>query len=301
MVGWTPLDYFVSLHCKLSLDMTKRISLLFFLFSAFCVSSSHAQLLDLSIPSGELPSDVASWQDKKDIVHLAFSMPEGIELDNAHIIFEVTEGVEHTLISTRAKFRLQPEINGSFKKKSFVFNDLVNSEAIDIDSSIKTPSSMLGKLAGGFFGICFYLVDSSGNHITAVSQACTNFFVRDIDPPLLINPANGTMISLNGPLTFSWTPAHVLSQTVHYQFKMFPIFSNQTPDQAMASSSAVYKSDDIFSSTFIYPSDAPQLNTFPTARGFAWVVTQLNEDGKAIGKNYGRSLPSVIYKTTERK
>jgi hypothetical protein len=281
--------------------MVKQIFALLFFLTVFNFSHLHAQILDLSIPSGELPSDIATWQDKPDLLHLSFAIPDGIELDNAHIIFEVTEGVEHILISTRTKFRDQPPLSGKFKKKSFTFNDLVNSESIDIDPSVKSPSSVLGKLPGGFFGICFFLVDSSGKPITSIYQGCTNFFVRDVDPPTAITPQNEATLSLNAPLTFSWTPAHVISQQVHYEFKIYPIYQGQTPDQAMASSSAIYKSDDIFSTTFLYPSDAPKLSALINAKGFAWIVTQLNQDGKTIGKNYGRSIPSVFYKNAEGK
>ncbi len=226
--------------------MTNKFIALFFLLTVFCISSLHAQFLDLKIPSGELPSDIATWQVKKDLLHLLFVIPDEIELENAHIVFEVTSGSEHILVSTRAKFRDQPPLNGSFKKKSFVFNDLVNADSIDVDPSLRSSSSAIGKLAAGFFGICFYLVDSSGKQIPGISQACTNFFVRDIDSPELLSPENGTTIAVNAPLTFRWTPAHVLSQTVHYQLKIFPMHAGQTPDQAMASSSAIYKSDDIF-------------------------------------------------------
>ena len=281
--------------------MTKQFFVLFFLFSVLGISSVHAQFLDLSIPSGELPSDIATWQDKADLLHLSFAIPEGIELENAHIVFEVTEGSEHILVSTRTKFRDQPSLRGSFKKKTFVFNDLVNAEAIDVDPSVKSVSSAVGKLPAGFFGICFYLIDSAGKPITSVYQGCTNFFVRDIDPPVLLTPQNETVISDNTPLAFTWTPAHVISQTAHYQFKIYPIYPGQTPEQAMASSSAIYKSDDIFSTTFIYPSDAPKLSSVPNAKGFAWIITQLNQDGKTIGKNYGRSLPSVFHRNIEER
>ena len=173
----------MSYFCNASYDtMTNKFFALLFLLTVFCISDLHAQILDLSIPSGELPSDIASWQDNKDLLHLSFEFPERIELENAHIIFEVTSGSEHILVSTRAKFRDQPPLNGSFKKKSFAFNDLVNSDSIDVDPSVRSSSSAIGKLAGGFFGICFYLVDSSGKQIPGISQACTNFFVRDIDP-----------------------------------------------------------------------------------------------------------------------
>jgi len=254
----------------------------------------HAQYLDLSIPSGELPCDIFSWQDNPKLMSISLNEPDGITITNGHIVFEVREGSEHTLASTRNRFAEQPTISGTFKKKNFSFADITGDSAIDLDPSIKTATE-IGTLPGGFFGICFYLVDSSGKVVKEISQGCTNFFVRDIDAPTLLTPANEATISSNTPLNFSWTPARVLAQTVHYQLKLYRINSSQTPVQAMSSSSAFYTSDDIFSTTYLYPDDAPKLSSFTNVKGFVWIVTQFDQHGKFLGKNSGRSIPAVFY------
>jgi hypothetical protein len=275
------------------------------IFPLFCVlylistTPIFGQFLDLSIPSGELPSDISSWGKDPKLMTISFAVPDGIKVDKGHIIFEVTAGPEQILASTRSKFADQPEISGTFKKKNFTFTSVVNLESIDIDSSPKSLISRDGKLPAGFFGLCFYLVDADGKPVKEIFQGCTNFFVRDIDPPTLLTPANEAIVSAHSPLSFSWTPAKVTTQQIHYQLKLFPVYSGQTVFQAMSSSSAFYKSDDIFSTTFTYPTDAPPLNSIPNVIGFAWVVTQMDQSGKTIGKNYGRSNPAIFYKKAE--
>ncbi len=277
-----------------------RLAILLFFLCVYSASPLFAQSIELAIPSGELPSDVSSWENDPALMHLSFSSPEAIKFSNAHIVFEVTEGIEHILLSTRAKFSEQPAFKGSFKKKNFKFTDVIGS-SITVDPSLKPDSSSIGKLQGGTYSICFYLVDSSGQQIASVAQGCTSFNVRDIDSPQLLTPANESVYDLKTPLTFTWTSANVLSQTIHYKLKLFPIYEGQTPEQAMASTSAFYASDDIFSTSFVYPADAPPINSFPKAKGITWVVTQMDQDGKPIGKNYGRSLPSIFYRRGEGK
>ncbi|MDP4219108.1 MAG: hypothetical protein Q8916_02415 [Bacteroidota bacterium] len=277
--------------------MKLLLTLVFFIVVAPS-ASVHAQFLDLTIPSGTLPSDVSTWEDAPGLIRIVLAAPDGITLDHAHIVFEAREGSEHVLVSTRNKFADQPAITGTFKKKNFGMGDVANMSATEVDPSIRDTSSV-GKLPAGFFGICFYLVDSSGQTIADISQGCTNFFVKDIDAPVLLAPANESTVAAGPTLSFSWTPAKVTSQTVHYQIKIYPIFEGQTPSQAMSGSSAFYTSDDIFSTTFSYPSDAPQLTSIPKAKGFVWVVTQLDQEGTTIGKNYGRSAPAVFYQTSK--
>jgi hypothetical protein len=277
----------------------RLINLLLF----FCISAPailFGQSLELTIPNEELPSDIATWQSEPGLMHISFSSPENIRFDDAHIVFEVTEGNEHILVSSRSKFSEQPALNGSFKKKTFKFEDIVDS-GIVVDPALKSPSSSIGRLPGGLFTLCIYLVDSAGKQIGSVAQGCSSFGVRDIDSPELLKPANESTLDFKAPLAFSWTPANILSQTAHYKLKIYPIYEGQTPAQAMASTSAFYASDDIFSTTFDYPPDAPRLTEFPKAKGFTWVVTQMDQNGKAIGKNYGRSVPSVFYRPVEGK
>jgi hypothetical protein len=276
----------------------KRLFVLFFFLSAFCTTSLYAQFLDLTIPSGELPSDISSWQENPKLMSITLTEPDGIEVTNGHIVFEVKEGSEHILASTKNRFAEQPTITGKFKKKNFTFADITTDSAADIDPSVK---AMSGKLPGGFFGICFYLVDSSGHPLKEISQGCTNFFVRDIDAPTLLIPVNESIISSGSLVGFSWTPAHVLGQTVHYQLKLYRMLSTQTAGQAMSGSSAFYTSDDIFSTSYLYPSDAPPLSSFTNVKGFVWIVTQFDQNGKFLGKNSGRSVPSVFYQVSGGK
>jgi len=230
-------------------------------------------------------------------MRITLSSPETIKLWNAHIVFEVTEGVEHILVSSRTKFSEQPELKGSFKKKVFKFSDIADltQSAVNIDPVLKSDSNSIGRLQGGVYSICIYLVDSSGQQIGTTAQGCTTFSVRDIDAPVLLTPPNESLYDWKTPLAFSWTPANVLSQTIHYKLKLFPINEGQTPEQAMASTSAFYASDDIFSTSFIYPADAPPISSFPKAKGITWIVTQIDQNDKPIGKNYGRSVPSIFY------
>ena len=263
----------------------------------FCLCNPtflFAQSLELTIPSGELPSDFSEWGASPGLMHISFVAPGGIQLSGAHIVFEVAEGVEHILVSTRTKYSEQPAFTGMFKKKNLTFDDIAGTD-IEVDPALKSASSAIGKLPGGLFSLCMYLVDSTGKQVGTVAQGCMNFYVRDIDPPVLQAPANGGTYSGKIPLAFSWTPANVISLTVHYKLKLYPMYEGQTAEQAMSGSSALYSSDDIFSTSFIYPPDAPPIGSLTKAKSFAWMVTQMDSNGKPIGLNYGRSIPSIFY------
>ena len=277
-----------------------RLTALLFSFCIFAPSFLFAQSLELSIPSEELPSDISTWENNPALIRLSLVAPEGIKLLRAHLVFEVMEGIEHVLVSTWTKYASQPSFSGTFKKKSFKFADIIGT-SFEVDSSIRSDSSVIGKLQEGKYSICFYLVDSSGLQIGNISQGCSTFSIRDIDSPILLTPQNESTYDGKTPIVFTWTPAKVFSQTVHYNFKIYPIYDGQTPEQAMASTSAYYASDDIFSASLTYPSDAPPLNVFPKAKGFTWIVTQIDQNGKPIGKNYGRSIPSVFLNPTKGK
>ena len=85
-----------------------KLIILLFLFCACAPALLSAQSLELTIPSGELPSDLSAWRSDPGLMHISFTAPEAVKLSNVHIVFEVTEGVEHILASTRAKSSEQP-------------------------------------------------------------------------------------------------------------------------------------------------------------------------------------------------
>ncbi len=274
--------------------MTRRFFTPLIFCSLLIPKIFYAQTFDLSIPSESLPSDISKWFEDPKLMQITLTTPDGIKLVKAHVVFEVTSGSESIVASTMNSFRQQPALSGSFRSKTFHFKDIASDSAITLDPSVKTTDSCIAKLPGNPYGICFYLVDSSGKQFENISQACSSFSVRDIDAPKLLSPPNETTMNPKTPLTFSWTPAYVTGQTIHYELKLYPIYQGQTAEQAMASSSAFYKSGDIFSTTFLYPTDAPKISSLEKIQGFAWTVTQFDQDGKTIGKNYGRSVPSVF-------
>ena len=286
--------------------MIKRNPVLVFLFCVLAPSASFSQSLQFNLTSDELPSDISAWYNTPKVIpKISFAVPEGILVEHAHIVFDVTKlDTREVYVTTVNSFASQPSITGTFKTKSFAFNALVADTAIGIHPSIKADSGSIGKLPEGRFGICFYLVDSSGKPVSGIEPACSKFSVRDIDEPRLLDPNDSMVVSDLHHVSFRWTPARVTSQTVHYVLKLYPILAGQSAMRAMAGSSALYTSGDIFSETFGYPADAPNLFSVPNAIGFAWIVTQLDEQGKTIGKNYGRSKPSsfmINARTPEQK
>lgn len=181
----------------------KRFFALVFTLSLISTSAVFGQFLDLNIPSGELPSDISAWSNDPKLMTISFAVPDGIKIDNGHIVFEVTAGPEQILFSTMSRFSEQPSVTGTFKKKNFTFKSIVNDAAIEMDTSPKSLIGQQGKLPAGFFGLCFYLVDSAGKPAKDIFQGCTNFFVRDIDPPALLSPPNESAASFHTPLLFS--------------------------------------------------------------------------------------------------
>lgn len=140
-----------------------------------------------------------------------------------------------------------------------------------------------GRLPEGDYVACVAVTDLSG---FVLARACADFTITYPDPPMLIAPATGDLVSTAAPL-FQWTPLQVPPEfTLQYVMQVAEVLPGQLPEAALSSNILLYENDDVGMTSLSYPIDALPLEAGKT---YAWRVVAMDQNGYAASANGGSS------------
>jgi hypothetical protein len=122
--------------------------------------------------------------------------------------------------------------------------------------------------------------DASGQPLQDFT-ASTSFVVSVPQPPSLLFPPNGAVVSVPNPI-FQWTPTLRASGTQPaYRFRMVEMLPGQTALRAIEADYPVLEQSIEGATALLYPASAPQL---VDGRTYAWRVQSI-ESGQTLGAN----------------
>ena len=225
---------------------------------------------------------LSDWEINPNISTLTLINSTGAP-QTATAVYRVTNSAGVTLASGRSDPQvIAPDVPAIYT--SFV--DIAGTSSHDVATEEQMVRT--GRLPEGQYRACVTIAD--GNSFV-VGEACADFTILYPDPPLLIAPGNGEVVTTAAPF-LQWTPLHVPSQfQLRYILQVAEVGPNQLPDEALSGPVPHYVNPDVGTTNLQYPLDAPPL---VEGRNYAWRVVTLDHNGYAATSNGGASETYVF-------
>ncbi len=168
--------------------------------------------------------------------------------------------------------------------------DIINANAITIDAALKATAIATNSLPEGNFDFCLKLLAEDGSEIPFVGKSCSSFGVVIPDPPSLVYPADEMTLPKDALPQFHWTPAAPVASyvVVSYTLRVAPVFAGQNPRDAIERNELLLLTTTPITSYQYLPTDRPYAFFHDAAR-WAWQVQALDDIGKPVGSNEGKS------------
>ena len=165
-----------------------------------------------------------------------------------------------------------------------VYTDLTEiAGSQEYDPALEDQVRRSGRMPEGDYTACIAVTDLSG---FVLAQACADFTIVYPDPPMLIAPASGDVVTSSAPI-FQWTPLQVPPDfTLQYVLQIAEVLPGQVPEAALSSNILHYENLDVGTTNFSYPIDALPLESGKT---YAWRVVAMDQNGYAAAANGGSS------------
>jgi TANFOR domain-containing protein len=158
----------------------------------------------------------------------------------------------------------------------------------------------------GMYSICARAYDHTpGRTQTPISMAspagCTSIFMRNPEPPILIQPFQDAEVKAFQPqnVIFSWTQPAGSDPNTRYRLRIVEMFEadgrRTDPNVIYEASGSPIFDQEIMGNTYVYgPSD----HALVPGRRYAWAVAAVDPNAKTAFRNYGRSeVRAFTYKS----
>ncbi|HEX6066834.1 MAG TPA: hypothetical protein VFZ04_21510, partial [Longimicrobiales bacterium] len=151
------------------------------------------------------------------------------------------------------------------------------------DAEEEDIASRTGRLREGDYTACAVVADLTG---FSLAESCAPFTIVYPDPPLLLGPDHGDVLTQQDPL-FQWTPVQVpIDFQLSYVMRIAEVLQGQTAAEALRSNIPHFQMLDAQQPSLRYPIDA---RPFEVGKRYAWTVQVLDQNGYAAATNDGRS------------
>jgi hypothetical protein len=186
---------------------------------------------------------------------------------------------------------LQDRENGTevLSASTTLFN--LGTEAKQLNDAVLTPIqytyfSFSGDKTNDFLPVgnytaCYKLMEAK--EAVELGEACVPFDVEPLSPPMLIIPADSSVLPIS-PAQFTWQPPApmVMFQQLHYEIIVAEIYPGQRPDEAIELNAPFYIDLNVPNSFMNYTGAYP---SFEKGKWYAWQVVAQD------GENYAAKTP----------
>jgi hypothetical protein len=199
-------------------------------------------------------------------------------------------------ISTNQSFTPRPiYINGgeSYKIEDSELSQYFSKQAVNATGTGSNLFQRSLRLPEGLYRIKVKVYEYHRN-IPISNQAINVIWIRENDPPLQVQPENGSTIIARYPqnITFTWVRRHISAPVgnseINYIFQLFEQKDlSVSPEIVVRSQRPIFTTDTDFT-TLIYNSDNPML--IP-GRSYVWRIRVVDNENYLLFKNNGYSQP----------
>jgi hypothetical protein len=256
--------------------MKKYILILVFLLSSFPAMSQY--ILEVTI-SPDISPFLGDWFEDTKMITVRFESPQ-YTMPNLQLVVTVT-GLEHgEILESRSS------IFTAYQKMAVFFHgrDLITPSSVDLNSDIKSSFNQSNRLPDDNYTFCVEVYQGVD---TSIATRCVPFFIRAVNPPILLQPTDNDTINIKYPF-FQWTPVRTINKMdIKYRLKVCRKKDFQTPEQAMLScTEQIFFKQDLSSPNTVMTTDAVQLEDGGT---YIWQVEVYDKYGNPLGDNNGKS------------
>lgn len=128
-------------------------------------------------------------------------------------------------------------------------------------------------LPEGNYTICVHALDYRAPYTPRSADACFNFQISYIDPPVLIQPSCGTSVPVTTPqfVLFTWTPPATAQGLINYEFTLKEVPNNLNPYDVIKMNiyPVLFNTTQTSNNTLVYGVDKPQLEE---GKKYVWQV-----------------------------
>jgi len=131
-------------------------------------------------------------------------------------------------------------------------------------------------LSVGSYMACFKLI-GVGHSTSEITEACVPFDVAPLSPPILILPADSSLLKAS-PALFSWQPPVPLTmfQQLHYELLIAEVYPGQRPEEAVELNAPFFMNLNVTGNVMNYTGAYP---AFQEGKWYAWQVVA--QDGQS--------------------
>lgn len=162
--------------------------------------------------------------------------------------------------------------------------DLIDWSGVSYNSSLRDVIIRSGRFPEDEYESCVKVINALNGQI--LTEACGSFSIIYPDPPQLIFPIDGDVITQNYP-NFIWNPSIVPPEyQIIHKLKIVERFPHQSPNQAMQANYPHHEAEIYGPGFYNYPLDALP---FQEGKEYLWQVLAVDAEGFAPSSNEGKS------------
>jgi hypothetical protein len=197
-------------------------------------------------------------------------------------------------ISAARVYILRPGVN------QFTIADALQLQNLALSGSTKMMMQRTGKLAAGQYQLMVEIFNTAGDVLR--TKQTKSFFVTAYQLPILMQPANGTLLDAHiaqSIITFRWTALVPILELPTYRVQVFEVLPGQTPMQAFRGNRPLLNEQAIKGITqYIWRPNLPMPDSTAN-RQFIWTVQTFDRDDIPIpgtdANVQGRSEPAIFF------
>lgn len=250
----------------------------FFFASTLMYSVSHAQVNVTILLKKPVPRHLSELQTDPTELQLILNNTTPNPYSNCKITMKIKDSDGAVVARTKDTDISMPKFNIPAAPQVLMLSgtQLISSNALYIDPSIKTAVTTTNSLPEGSYQLCIDVYDSFGSEISTGGEKCEFFEINFSDPPSLIAPANQEILTNNFP-QLSWTPVVVSPYIpgVQYRLRVAKMFVGQSAKNAIESNTPIL--DKFVSGTsYQYLQGDIDIDLDKTGKPCAWQVQAVN-------------------------
>lgn len=261
---------------QVSLLLRRALSGVFLAIGTAPVAQAQAWSLILFVdpyPS-PYPSD---WETNPNLSTLTIVNPTGQDRD-VRLVYQVVNSAGQVLANGRSDL-LNIPAGAPTIFTSYI--DIAGSSSRDRATQARIERT--GRIPEGTYRACVTMADAGG---FVLGDACAMFTIVYPDPPFLLGPGAGEVVSVAAPF-FLWTPVQVPPAfEVRYALQIAAVRPSQTPEEALNAAVLHFQGADLEVTNLQYPVDG---QPFEPGTRYAWRVVAVDQGGFPPSSNGGSS------------
>jgi hypothetical protein len=232
-----------------------------------------------------MPSQISQWRENDALIRVVVQNTTRTSFRDVFISATLTRDGQ-PIAQTNDGHPSQPRLAiGPGETRSFSWREIISESALDYDRSVAQQVLTTGELPEGSYQLCLRALSAQRQPLS--QQQCGSFQIILADPPVLLAPIRGALVSPT-PL-LQWTPSSPSVPGLVYRLTVKVRYAGQTPAQAMASN-PVRIQHDVSTTSYQVPVTEQLLPDplDPNYAGHVWQVQALY-NGRPYGRNRGLS------------